>query len=107
MFIVNFFLFLNVFIFIAPDELTCQMFCDQVYPDKCTFWIFDKKQTLCDLFDYDKDVFTQSCKKFGGPKEPDFESCATDSDPCVVSRIWCEEKLQIAATSLLLSNISA
>ena len=70
---------------LAPDELTCQMFCDQVYPSKCTFWIFDKKQTLCDLFDYEIDVFTQSCKKIGGPKEPDFESCATDPDPCVVS----------------------
>ena len=63
------------------------MFCDQVYHDKCTFWIFDKKQLLCDLFDYPTLDFTQSCKKNGGPKVPNFDTCATDSDDCVVSKI--------------------
>ena len=96
-------MFLNILVFIAPDELTCQMFCDQVYYDKCTFWIFDRKQTLCEFFDYEIDLFNQSCKKFGGPKEPNLDTCATDPDPCVVSRIGCKKK--IAVVSLLFSNI--
>ena len=76
---------------LGVDVLGCQQFCDQIYTiqPECTFFIFDYKQELCDLFDYPKEDFISSCNRVGGPTEPDIDTCTEeaviDADPCIVS----------------------
>ena len=76
-------------LFLAVDVLGCQQYCDQIYEQKCTFFIFDYKQELCDLFDFLKEDFINSCNRVGGPTTPDIATCSNqdviDADECIVS----------------------
>ena len=68
------------------DEALCQQFCSDVYPGKCTFFIYDRQQKVCELFDSPQSDYQDSCQKISGPKTPDvIEDCPNDPDPCLVS----------------------
>jgi hypothetical protein len=67
------------------DEAICQQFCSVIYPGRCTFYIYDRKQKVCELFDTPQNDYISTCKKIAGPRGPEIENCPTDPDPCVVS----------------------
>jgi len=58
----------------------CQFYCHDIYgAEKCKFFIFDRKQGLCELWKIDIDQYEKTCQKKGGPKKEPAE-CATN--PC-------------------------
>jgi hypothetical protein len=66
-------------------EALCQQYCSDIYPGRCTFFIYDRKQGVCELFDTQQNDYVNSCKKIAGPRGPGIETCSTDPDPCIVS----------------------
>ena len=71
------------------NELLCQKYCYQIYSGHCQFFIYDKKEKLCQLFDYPINDFAKYCNKIGGSRFPDLSDCSTQDEiadnPCVVS----------------------
>ncbi len=67
---------------VVEDEV-CQQFCTIIYGSRCKFFIHDRKQNTCKIFDQNLDNFLQTCRKVGGPREPD---CKSVTDPCIVSK---------------------
>ena len=71
------------------DETLCQKYCSQIYPETCEFFVYDRTERLCQLFDYNAYNFTSSCNKVGGSRSPDISDCMTqdeiNDDPCIVS----------------------
>ena len=74
---------------IGLNELLCQKYCYQIYSGHCQFFIYDKKEKLCQLFDYPINDFAKYCNKIGGSRFPDLSDCSTQDEiadnPCVVS----------------------
>ena len=68
-------------------EADCQFFCHNIYFPNCTFFIFDKKQHLCEIINEPFENYVQSCKKYGGPKSPSISECYDSNDECKVSKI--------------------
>ena len=71
-------------IFIVPSEEICQQTCRDVYADKCVFFIYDRVNEACELFDFNEQDFADSCQKVGGTPEPSLVECEQSNDPCSV-----------------------
>ena len=65
-------------------EEICQQVCRDVYGDKCTFFIYDRANELCELFDFDEEDYAGSCKRIGGTPTPSLADCQESTDPCSV-----------------------
>ena len=68
------------------SEADCQFFCHDIYFPNCTFFIFDKKQHLCEIISEPLENFVDSCKKYAGPKTPSISECYDSNDECKVSK---------------------
>ena len=66
------------------DEASCQFYCNVIYGGQCTFFIYDHKQVICELFQEPFENYVNSCKKIGGPPSPSVDSCKDSNDPCKV-----------------------
>ena len=84
--------FVAIFIMICVglDEPLCQKYCSQIYPSYCQFFIYDRTENLCQLFDYPANDFEKSCNKIGGSPFPDLSAdCSSQymilDDSCLVS----------------------
>ena len=62
----------------------CQKICKEVYSDRCTFFIYDGLNELCELYDYAEENYAASCKRIAGRPTPTLEECQNSPDPCVV-----------------------
>ena len=71
-------------IFIIPTEEICQQLCREDYADKCVFFIYDRINEICELFDFNEQDFADSCQKVGGTPEPSLVECQQSNDPCSV-----------------------
>ena len=71
-------------IFIIPTEETCQQLCREDYADKCVFFIYDRVNQICELFDFNEQDFSDSCQKVGGTPEPSLVECQQSNNPCSV-----------------------
>ena len=71
----------------------CQEICKEVYSDKCTFFIYDGEDELCELYDYAEENYEASCKRIGGRPTPTLEECQTSPDPCVVRKLYGQTSL--------------
>jgi len=63
----------------TADE--CQSFCNDIYgPEKCKFFVFDRRQKLCELWKIKVEDYEGTCHKKGGPKKADDvkKNCAAD-----------------------------
>lgn len=60
----------------------CQQYCNEVFDKSCEFFVEDKKQLHCMLFETSFEDFNAKCNIFGGPREPTLTSCS--GDPCAV-----------------------
>lgn len=65
----------------------CQLFCNLIYPDRCTFFIYDYRQKECQLWETPVDDYLSGCYKFAGPVTPNVEDCEQifKDDECEVS----------------------
>ena len=66
----------------------CQEICKEVYSDKCTFFIYDGLNELCELYDYAEENYAASCKRIAGRPTPTLEECQNSPDPCVVRKSY-------------------
>ena len=71
-------------IFIIPSEKICQQLCREDYADNCVFFIYDRLNQICELFDFNEQDFADSCQKVGGTPEPSLVECQQSDDPCSV-----------------------
>ena len=65
----------------------CQFYCNIIYKDLCTFFIYDRKEVLCQLIQEPFDNYVQSCSKYGGPKNPTISECYDSNDGCKVINV--------------------
>ena len=69
----------------GQEEKVCQEICRDVYPvDRCIFFIYDREDRLCQLFDFDEQIYVDSCKKIAATPKPDLAECNESNDPCTV-----------------------
>ena len=61
-----------------------QLYCSGVYEGQCTFFIYDRKQSLCELFDAEVEDYAGSCNRLGGTPSPNLASCQDSDDECLV-----------------------
>ena len=66
------------------SEETCQEYCHTVFTEMCTFFIYDREQDSCQLFDFDSDVYASSCTIVGGTPMPSLTECQNSGDKCLV-----------------------
>ena len=65
------------------DISICQFLCS-AYSPKCTFFVYDQKEKLCELFEYDPDEYAASCNILSGTPNPALETCKNSEDDCTV-----------------------
>ena len=69
----------------GQEEKVCQEICSDVFPvDRCTFFIYDRENELCELYDFNGDIYVDSCKRTAGTPEPTLTECKESNDPCTV-----------------------
>ena len=69
----------------GQEEKVCQEICRDIYPvDRCIFFIYDREDRLCQLFDFDEQIYVDSCKKIAATPKPDLAECKESNDPCTV-----------------------
>ena len=66
------------------DISICQFLCN-AYSPKCTFFVYDQKEKLCELFEYDPDEYAASCNILSGTPNPTLETCKNSEDDCTVT----------------------
>lgn len=71
------------------DPTKCQKFCRDIYDgensaEKCTFFIFDKRDNLCQLFDKDVQEYFGSCNVTAGTPQPVLSECQSEDSECKV-----------------------
>ena len=67
------------------SEENCQEFCSQGFTNVCTFFIHDRQQDLCQLFDYDSQEYADSCALIAATPTPTLTECQESDDECLVS----------------------
>ena len=65
------------------DISICQFLCN-AYSPKCTFFVYDQKEKLCELFEYNPDEYAASCNILSGTPNPTLETCKNSEDDCTV-----------------------
>ena len=65
-------------------EDDCQFYCNVIYGQNCTFYIYDKKQVVCEVFRSEMKDYIDSCKKYGGPPDPSVAQCLSSHNECKV-----------------------
>lgn len=68
------------------DEKLCQQFCSIIYESKCTFFVYDRREILCQMFDGPVEDYTSSCKITAASPQPNLEDCQAqaENDACLV-----------------------
>ena len=66
------------------SEVNCQFYCNVIYGGKCTFFIYDRREVLCELINEPFENYINSCGKFGGPSSPSISQCYDSDDKCKV-----------------------
>ena len=69
------------------DASICQQFCSLVYTEDCTFFVWDRINVICELYDYNMTEYLNSCKTLGGSPSPGLEACEEYVDKCMVNII--------------------
>ena len=66
------------------DEAQCQFYCDVIYGGVCNFFIYDRKQVICELLQEPFGNYIHTCRKVAGPPTPLVSSCFDSDDQCKV-----------------------
>jgi len=65
------------------DEGTCQLFCREIFAGVCTFFLYDREEDLCQLYDYDPGDYAAACSIIGATPTPKLSECASSTDECL------------------------
>jgi len=65
------------------SEENCQQYCRQVFPNICTFFIYDRQQGVCQLFDYDSQEYADSCDIIAATPIPSLTECQESQEDCL------------------------
>ena len=73
------------------DAKTCQKFCNELYPNTCTWFMFDRTTSDCRLFKGSLTELEDDCREKGYPINPDYDECNTvlstnTDEDCSVSK---------------------
>ena len=63
---------------------TCQLFCREIFAGVCTFFLYDREEDLCSLYNYEPGDYAAACSILGGTPTPKLDECATSTDECLV-----------------------
>ena len=69
------------------SEDTCQKYCSNIFPGVCSFFIYDRQQNICQIYDYDPEDYAASCNIIGGTPTPSLVECDNSNEECLVSMI--------------------
>ena len=64
--------------------VNCQFYCNVIYGDVCTFFIYDYKEVLCEIITEPFENYVKSCGKYAGPPKPSISECYDSNDECKV-----------------------
>ena len=82
------------------SEENCQQYCSQVFPDVCTFFIYDREQDICQLYDYDSHEYADSCALIAATPTPSLTECRSSDEECLVryneNKSLIESKLEVS-----------
>ena len=70
--------------FTDQGEVICQQICREVYAGRCNFFIYDREDELCELYDIDEQLYVDSCKRTASTQQPDLAECKESDDLCTV-----------------------
>ena len=68
----------------SGTEEACQLFCNEVFSGLCTFFIYDRQQDICQVYDYGEQEYAASCARIGSTPKPSFADCEVSDENCVV-----------------------
>ena len=73
------------------DAKTCQKICNELYPNTCTWFMFDRTTSDCRLFKGSLTELENDCREKGYPINPDYDECNTvlltnTDEDCSVSK---------------------
>lgn len=68
-------------------EAKCQQLCSTIYTENCKFFIFDRRDGLCQLFDNEREDYFKSCKVTAGTPTP--ETCDGTEECAAFSQGFC------------------
>ena len=71
------------------SEEKCQKYCSEVY-SSCRFFIFDRENNDCQLFDYDSLDYSDSCTRVAAKPTPPLAECEESDDECLVRLFSCQ-----------------
>ena len=66
------------------NEVKCQELC-AFYQNDCSFFVYNRKDDFCELYDYDVKEYINTCGKKGMTETPSFDKCLDFDEPCAVS----------------------
>ena len=66
------------------SDVNCQFYCNVIYEGRCTFFIYDRREVLCELVNEPFENYINTCGKFGGPSNPSMSECSDSDDKCKV-----------------------
>ena len=65
----------------------CQLFCREIFAGVCTFFLYDREEDLCSLYNYDPGDYAAACSILGGTPTPKLADCQTSTDECLVRTV--------------------
>ena len=66
------------------EEETCQLFCREIFVGVCTFFLYDRMEDICQLYNYEPGDYAAACSILGGTPTPKLADCQTSTDECLV-----------------------
>ena len=87
------------------SEENCQQYCSQVFPDVCTFFIYDRQQDICQLFDYDPQAYADSCALIAATPTPSLAECRASDEECLVRLSHQYSNPHICLSTILCTHV--
>ena len=84
-----------------PNEKICQKFCNEIFHD-CMFFIYDKQQDICQLYDYDSHEYVDSCALIAATPTTSLIKCSSSADECLVRLLRKRDFVKFDKSSMFL-----
>merc|ERR1712086_200222 len=65
------------------EDGTCQLFCREIFAGVCTFFLYDRMEDICQLYNYEPGDYAAACSILGGTPTPKLADCQASTDECL------------------------